>query len=93
MNEFLKMDIFFAIAAIGFVVLTVMVGIVLWYAIRLVRTLSRVADTVEGEANALKNDFDEARASIKREGMNLMSLFGFARKTSKRLLAKKRRST
>jgi hypothetical protein len=93
MNEFLKMDIFFVVAMIGVVVLTVLTGIALFYLIRLVRTLSRVAETVEEEAVALKSDLEEARASIKRGGKTFMSLFGFGAKAGKRLLSKKRRST
>jgi hypothetical protein len=88
MNEFLKMDIFFVVAMIGVVVLTVLTGIALFYLIRLVRTLS-----VEEEAVALKSDLEEARASIKRGGKTFMSLFGFGAKAGKRLLSKKRRST
>ena len=87
------MDSFFVISTIGFIVLAILLGIVLFYVIQLLRTLNRVADTVEEEATALKGDFDQARASIKRGGSGLLSLFGFAGKTGKRLLAKKRRSS
>ena len=93
MDEFLKMDTFFVIASIGFVVLIVLVAVALYFVIRLVRTLNRVALTVEEEAHALKSDLDDARASIRRGGNGLLSLFGFAGKTGKRLLTKKRRSS
>lgn len=93
MSEFLKMDAFFVIATTGFVVLAVLLGIGLFYVIQLLRTLNRVAVTVEEEAEAIKGDLDQARASIKRGGIGLMSLLGFAGKTGKRLLAKKRRSS
>ncbi len=90
MDQFLKMDIFFVIATVGVIVLLILVAIAFYYFIRLLRTLNRVALTVEEEAHALKGDLEDARASIKRGGNSLLSLFGFATKTSKRLLAKKR---
>jgi sensor domain CHASE-containing protein len=90
MNEFLKMDIFFVIATIGFVVMALLLVVVMVYTIQLLRTLNRVADTVEEEAHALKGDLDDARKSIRRGGVGLLSLFGFAGKTRKRLLAKKK---
>ena len=93
MNEFFKMDIFFVIATIGFVVLAILIGIILLYFIKLIRTLNRVALDVEEEAHALKEDLDAARASVKRGGSGLLSLFGFAGKTGKRLINKKRRSS
>jgi hypothetical protein len=96
MSEFLKMDIFFVVATIGFVVFALLLCVALWYAIQLLRTINRVANSVEAEAMLLKEDFDEARASIKQEGKSLMSnmltLTGFAGKTGKRLLKKKRSS-
>ena len=68
MNAFFKMDIFFVVSTIGFVVVAVLVFIILLYVIRLLRTLNHVADSVEDEAEALKKDLDDARASIKRGG-------------------------
>lgn len=93
MNEFLKMDVFFVVATIGFVILAVLLCIALVYVIRLLRTLDEIAHTVEDEALALREDLDEARASIKRGGSSLLSLLGFAGKTKKRLLAKKKRNS
>jgi hypothetical protein len=93
MDEFLMMNIFFVIAAIGFVVFIVLIAIALFYVIQLVRTLERIAQTVEDEAQALKNDFDEARAGLKKGGLSLLSLFGFAGKTGARLIKKRRRSS
>jgi uncharacterized membrane protein len=96
MNEFLKMDIFFVVATGALVVFVIMLCVALWYMIKILRTISHVADTVEEEAQALKDDFDEARASIKRGGAgflsSLLALLGFTKKTGKRLLKKRRSS-
>jgi uncharacterized protein YoxC len=93
MNEFLKMDIFFVVATIGAVTLVVLLGIAVFYIIRLLRTLNRVADTVEEEADVLKKDIHEVRASIKHGGKGLLSIFGFGGKKKKRLPSKKRKSS
>jgi hypothetical protein len=96
MTEFFKMDFFFVVATIGFIVLAILVGVVLWYVIQILRTMNRVADSVEEEAIALKADLDAARASVRRQGKGLVSsislLTGFAEKTGKRLLKKRRSS-
>jgi CHASE1-domain containing sensor protein len=93
MDEFLKMDIFFVVATIGFVVLAVLVCVVLIYVIQLLRTINRVAETVEDETEALKGDLDDARASIRSGGNSLLALVGLAGNTGKRLLKKKRRKS
>lgn len=93
MDAFFKMDIFFVIAAIGFVILAILIAVILVYVIQLLRTLNRVADNVEDEAQSLRKDLDAARAHVKRGGLGLLSFFGFARKAGTRLLKKKRRSS
>jgi hypothetical protein len=96
-SEFAKMDMFFLVATIGFVMLGVLLAIALVYAIKLLRTLDHIAKTVEEEAHALKGDLDDVRASVRQQGSGLVSslgvLFGFMNKTGKRLHAKKRRSS
>ena len=97
MSEFFKMDFFFVVATIGFIVLAILLCIALWYVVQLLRTMNHLAETVDEEAQAIKGDLDDARASIKRQGTSLLStigaLTGFAGKTGKRLLKKKRRSS
>ncbi len=94
MSEFLKMDIFFVIATIGFVVFAVLVICALWYVVKILRTINRVADSVEEEATAIKEDLHEARESMKRQGKGLLSgiatLFGMAGKSGKRILKKRK---
>ena len=97
MSEFLKMDSFFFVSTIGFVVLGVLLAVALVYAIKLLRSLNHIAHTVEEETDAIKEDLDDARESIRREGNSLFStigaLLGFVKKTKKRLPAKKRRNS
>jgi hypothetical protein len=97
MSEFLKMDIFFVIATIGFVILGILLVVALVYVILLLRTLSRIATTVEEEADAIMGDIDDARESIKREGINFFSsigsLLGFVQQRKKRSSTKKRHTS
>lgn len=71
MNDFLKMDIFFVVATIGVVVITVLICIALWYLIRTLRAFERIATLAEEEAKLVRNDLDEARQELKREGRML----------------------
>lgn len=95
MPELLKMDIFFTVATVGFIVLGILAAIFLIYAIQLVRTVNRIALVVEEEAQAIKEDIDEAREKV-AEGVNgLMSMLLQTLMAGKRLLGhkKKRRSS
>lgn len=88
MDDFLKMDIFFGVATASAIVLTTLAAIALMYAIRLLRTLARVADEVEEEAKALRQDLDEARKDAKRK---VSAYVAFAEKAMKRLLGRRRK--
>ncbi len=91
MNEFLKMDIFFGVATVATVVVAALVCVAFMYLIRLLSTLDRISKEVEEEAKALRSDLDEARASVKREGLKLSHLFDFFTKSATRILGKKKR--
>ena len=97
MSEFLKMDSFFFVSTIGFVILGILLIVALVYIILLLRSLSHIAKAVEEETDAIKGDLDDARESIKREGINFFSnigsLLGFAQRRGKRRAAKKRRNS
>jgi hypothetical protein len=97
MSEFLKMDYFFVISTVGFVILGILLIVALVYIIMLLRSLNHIAQIVEDETDAIKDDIDDARASIKREGINFFtsigSLLGFARRSGKRHSTKKRRNS
>ena len=90
MDEFLKMDVFFVVATIGIVVVAGLVAAVLVYALRLVRTLERIAEDVEEEAKALRADLQEARSAAKREGKEFKKLADFAIVAGKRLLKRRK---
>jgi len=60
-------EIFFVIASIGFVLLWIMIGIVLFYLIRAMRTIDRLIERAEKEvdtiSDATKELIDEVRDS------------------------------
>lgn len=92
MEDVLKMDIFFAVTTVAVIILTVLVSILLMYAIRLMRTLNRISLTVAEEAQAIRADLIEARASAKRKGAKVMAFIEMMGKTAPRLLSRKKRS-
>lgn len=89
MDAFLKMDVFFVVATIGVVVVSALLAGVLWYALRLMRTLDRISKEVESEVKLLRKDLDTARLVAKREGKAVTSLIDFALRTGRRLLGLK----
>lgn len=92
MTDFAQMHIFFFVATIGFVIVAILVVVLLAYVIRFMHILNSIAETVDEETQEIKEDLDAARAKIKRGGNGLLALAGFAGKTGKRLLKKKRSS-
>lgn len=91
MTDFLKMDIFFAVATVSVVIVALCVCMVLVQLTRFLRTLDSIASEVEAEAQEIRADLDDARASIAREGRRLVPLLGFFGKTALRLGGKKKR--
>jgi hypothetical protein len=89
MDDFLKMDIFFGVATGATIIMAALMCVALMYLIRLLRTLSRISEEIEGEAKALRADFDAARMNLKRGGMKVSNLFSFFETTVKRLLGRK----
>jgi predicted RND superfamily exporter protein len=91
MNEFLKMDIFFAVTTITVVIVGILVCVVLVYVARFLRTANRIATEVEEETSAIRADLSDMRDDIKR-GLRFVPLFTFFRKTAKRLTSTKKKS-
>lgn len=87
MDGFLKMEIFFAVATASVVVLTVLLSVLLYYAIRLVRRAERIGETVEREALRIAGDIDDARAAARREAGRVLAFISSARRLAARLVA------
>ncbi len=88
MEDILKMDIFFIVATIGVVVVSVCAVCVLVALWKLLRTIDRIAEEVAEEAQAFRADLAEARTFIKREGLKAKTLISAFTKMGKSLLGR-----
>jgi len=86
MDAFLQMDIFFIVTTVVVVVIGVFVALVLFYVVRLLRTLERIARDVEGEAKAIISDIDDVRAKARIEGFKVGQLLLPVVKAGRRLI-------
>lgn len=68
MNDFLKMDVFFAVTMGAVVILVALLAAALLYAIRVLRAADRIAQKAEREAGLLSEDLRKLQASIRAEG-------------------------
>jgi len=64
MEDFLKMDIFFAAATVVMVVLGSLLAVVLIRAIRILGNIERISENVVQETARLRGDIDKIRARI-----------------------------
>lgn len=88
MDDFLKMDVFFAVTTLAVAVVTVLFGVALIYAIRILRTFERLMRSVEDEAELVRADINDVRKKVRAEGLKLSALLGLAHKSGKRILKK-----
>lgn len=82
MTDFLKMDVFFVVATVATAVIALIAIVALVYAIRFLRTLNRIGDTVEEEAEAIREDIRDARNRVR--GFRFSELFSLFGKTIRR---------
>jgi hypothetical protein len=76
MNEVLHANIFFVIASIGFVVLTIIVSIILFQVLKIVTSIRRIIDRIEMSSELLAEDVADLRAFVRRGGF-VSQLFSF----------------
>lgn len=80
MSDFVKMDVFFVVTTIAVIVVACMLGIALYYMIRILRNVDHVSQIVSDEGDLVRGDIAEMRSAIKREGFKWATLGSFARK-------------
>jgi hypothetical protein len=88
MNDFLKMDIFFAVTTAVVFFFGVMSLVALYYVIMTLRSVSRIARNAADETDQLRGDVALLRVKIREEGMRVGHLMDFflgikARKATK----------
>ena len=77
MNDFLKMDIFFAVTTLITVVLGIFLAIVLWRLERVLKNVEHISEQVAIGSDALREDLMELRSNIKSGKGRLKSFFSF----------------
>lgn len=82
MQEFIKADIFFFITAIAVVLITIGIGVALFYIVRILRNIRDVTERVDEGSKVLAEDLSELRGTIKREGFVWGHIFSFLKKQS-----------
>lgn len=82
MTDFLKMDVFFGVATVATVAVSLALIVVLVYAVRLLRTLNRIGDDIKEETEAIREDVNDVRRKVR--GFKLASFFSTFFKKSAR---------
>ncbi len=77
MNEFLKMDIFFAMTTAVVVLIGIFSLVALFYIIKILRSVDHVADNVSKESDSLREDITILRHKVRDEGMKMQHLLDF----------------
>lgn len=86
MDDFLKMDIFFAVATLSTVVVAGLTAYALVRILRILRNVEKLSDTVTEEAQLIRGDIDEMRERVKAEGFKWAHLSRFMRSSVKRFM-------
>lgn len=77
MNTLIHADIFFFITTIAVILLVILLIILLAYAIKIVRTISSIAETVKTESENVVEDIAELRGKVKEEGVKVSAFWRF----------------
>lgn len=92
MSDFAKMDIFFVVSTIAVIGLALMLGMALYYIVRILRNVEHVSEIVSDEGDLMREDIAQMRASIKREGFKISHLASFARKRAASFMRPRKKS-
>jgi hypothetical protein len=77
MNDILKQDIFFFVATIAVVILTILLAVLVVYIIRISRKVNYIADKAKQETDLLSGELTELRRNIRSSGFKLKHFTGF----------------
>lgn len=73
----MKSEIFFFITSIAVVILTILLGILITYLIRILRNVDNISEKAKDEAGLIKEDIAELRENIKTEGAKVKHFVNF----------------
>jgi hypothetical protein len=71
MNNFLQQDIFFFVTTVSVLLVAVLVGFILFYVYRIVKTVDYISKKVKDETDIISAELGELRANIRKEGVKV----------------------
>lgn len=89
MNHDILVDLFFTITAAAVILITVLIAVVLIYAISIIYSLRRIIRSAEFAAEMIKEDLSELRQNLKTHGLSLRALLGFLKSLGRRRIKRK----
>jgi hypothetical protein len=92
MAEFIKMDVFFVVTTIAVVLVGTLLGVALFYVIRILRNVEHVSERVAEESDYIKSDLEELRTNVRKEGAKFKHFADFFGGIVKRNSGRRRRS-
>jgi len=69
MDDFLQMDIFFVVTTAAVVVVAILLGIALFYVVRVLRNVDQVTRNLSEESSLIREDIAVLRTNVRTEGM------------------------
>ena len=77
MDTLVHADIFFFITSIAVILLTLLFIVLLAYGVKIVRTISKIAETIRQESENVVEDIAELRGKVKEEGVKVSAFWRF----------------
>jgi len=77
MNEFLKQDIFFFVTTVAVVILTLLLGVLIIYIIKISRDIKYISHKAKDEADLISQDLSELRDNVRDKGAKLKYFMSF----------------
>ena len=77
METIMKSEIFFFITSIAVVIITILLGVLATYLIRILRNVDDISAKAKDEAGLIKEDIAELRENVKTEGAKVKHLVKF----------------
>jgi hypothetical protein len=90
MDDFLKMDIFFAVTTAAVAILTAVFAFVLLRAWRVLGSIERISSEIEAETKLVRADVAELRTRVRQEAYHGIALARVAREFLQRIFRRKR---
>ncbi len=77
MEDFLKMDIFFAVTTVAVLSISILVGLVLIRVLSILKKVDEVTALVRDEGTQIREDIQNVRAHVQEGGVRIGHMLGF----------------